>query len=798
MELLPQLITDWHTAIETAIAEAWSPEDSEAHLQAMARVADDLLKAILATGDHAESVLREAVSDAAPELLPAYAVDYVWVREAKHLLLLWRNIIFEQHRAAIAALELGKESGALGTLRHRSRAKIAEVSADLDEVYENYTSDPAKGKRDMRKWRLQKNPWPVYRSQLQEIPSQCQSIAAQQVTLHEAVDHVRTIHAEVDKMVKLSRNEILRTIEISEQALAAIQEEVDKGESGRPGSLAARLEHLESTIQLPHHLAAYQAEAESHLTEMPTRLEMIVEIQGGMLEIHECNPQRRAAQWLESNVLPLLYEIWEIAESDSNGVKMAIINVRNRALVLAGENPEQRTHDLRGLGLDDTLRLFTETIHETELQFDNLAKLVQKRMTKTFFISPIFSRQPSFISGPAPSTFDQFNRNRLLRQGQEWLRGQVKRVRNFIRLVEQEEALSISEKCVRYIESRRGAHSDSQYASIFLTRGYIGESFCVGREGEVAHFERLVEQWKTGYRGSLCLTGKRLSGKSLFGELVSHRYFPESTVRIAPGETVRVEGRRVRLSHNLEEALAEVRRITFNHRPLIWIDDLELWQDPEVPLLKNVRTLRRFLDSYSTEMFFLVSMGNWMRAYLERFEDLGRIFQAEINLDRMPAGSIREAIWVRHSATNRRLVDNEGRELNAQQVTRVTNRIHRTSAGVVGEALNLWSASTIPGEGNTVINDFADNYSLPDFISVDSGLLLAFIMLQKRTQDYHLRKYFGPIYSEKYAQIVKRLISVGILERQLDHSLEINKLVVNELGELLEYHEYLRYRRWKS
>jgi hypothetical protein len=320
----------------------------------------------------------------------------------------------------------------------------------------------------------------------------------------------------------------------------------------------------------------------------------------------------------------------------------------------------------------------------------------------------------------------------------------------------------------------------------------------VGREDEIAHFTRVAEQWNNGYRGSVCLTGKRLSGKSLFGELVAHRHFPDSTIRIAPGETVRVEGRRITLGLDLDKALTEIRKITQNQRPLIWIDDLELWQDPSIPLNQNVRALRRFLDNYSTEMFFLVSMGNWMRAYLDRFHPLDRLFQSEINLDKMSSGDIREAIWVRHTATNRRLVDREGRDLTPQQVTRITNRIHSASEGVVGDALNYWSASTLPGVDNTVINEFSDTYSLPDFITPDSGLVLAYIMLQKRSQEYHLRKYFGPAFPDKYAPVVKRLISVGILERQLDHSLEINKLVVNELGSLLEYHEHLQYDRWKT
>ncbi|HHG86169.1 MAG TPA: hypothetical protein ENJ82_15575 [Bacteroidetes bacterium] len=167
-------------------------------------------------------------------------------------------------------------------------------------------------------------------------------------------------------------------------------------------------------------------------------------------------------------------------------------------------------------------------------------------------------------------------------------------------------------------------------------------------------------------------------------------------------------------------------------------------------------------------------------------------------MDQMSAAEIREAIWVRHGATNRKLVDNENKEVNPAQFTRITNRIHRASRGNVGEALNMWSQSTVSAGFDNIRNEFSDIYALPDFISSESGLLLSYIMVQKKTKEYHLGKLFGPVFRSKYAPILKRLLNVGILERLMDGSLEINKAVVNELGELLEDHDYLKYRKWKS
>lgn len=811
MKDLPQLISKWRSAIDpvkigSALEPAWAAESAEEHIKLLAEGVKSIQESIAKLGDCARDVLSNASQDTDPELLPAYLVNYVWPEEAKCFLLLLRNVIFEQHKAVILALEEEVDQDSLVDLRKRSQAKVEHLATELSTFLEEEVEgsviaelkgDPKLVKKSIRRWRLQKNPWPLYKEQISKIPLQCDDLVKQHGALVEAMEHLLVIRESVTEMVQRSRKEISALRTVSAHALKAIAEEAAKKEAGRPASLALRLEQEEVQVQLTPHLANYQATAEYRVGELPEKLSMALEARAGMLVVNECNLHRRAEQWLESGILPLLYEIWEITESECSGMKMAILNVHNRVALMVADDATKKV-DLSKLELDATIQVFMPTLDNSERELELLERLVRRRLNLEFKIGPLFSGGRSFISGAAPSTFEQFNRNKLLRDAQKWSQKQVRRVRNFIRLVEQEESLSTSEKCVRYIQSRQGEDSDSQYAGIFLTRGYIGESFCVGREDEIAHFARVASQWEKGYRGSVCITGKRLSGKSLFGELVAHRFFPESTIRIAPGETIRIEGRRITLGSDLDKALTDIRKITLNNRPLIWIDDLELWQDPAIPLNQNVRALRRFLDNYSTDMFFMVSMGNWLRAYLDRFHPLDRLFQSEINLDKMGAANIREAIWVRHTATNRRLVDQEGRELTPQQVSRLTKRIYRASEGVVGDALNYWSASTLSGEDNTVTNAFSDNYSLPDFVTPESGLILAYIMLQKRSQEYHLRKYFGPTFPDKYAPVLKRLISVGILERQLDHSLEINKLVVTELGSMLEYHEHLQYQRWKS
>jgi hypothetical protein len=304
----------------------------------------------------------------------------------------------------------------------------------------------------------------------------------------------------------------------------------------------------------------------------------------------------------------------------------------------------------------------------------------------------------------------------------------------------------------------------------------------------------IVRQWNNGFRGSVALTGQRFSGKTLFGEMLATRFFPENTIRLMPRETVHVHGRKLTAAYDLREALEFVRKYTLNVRPLIWLDDLELWWDTSIPLYQNIRALTKFIDSYAHNIFFVVSMSNSLKAHLQLFTGIDHIFQAELSMDYMTASEVRQAILIRHGATHQKLVDNAGQELTPEQFNKITQQIHRSARGNIGDALMRWAGTTHRLDEDQVFNSFAARYSLPDFLDADSAMLLASVMIQKRTNEYRLRKLFGPAFSEKYRGALQRLINVGILRRQLDGWLEINELAASDVGYLLERKKYLRYR----
>ena len=256
-----------------------------------------------------------------------------------------------------------------------------------------------------------------------------------------------------------------------------------------------------------------------------------------------------------------------------------------------------------------------------------------------------------------------------------------------------------------------------------------------------------------------------------------------------------MNGRRITTGFDLEPVLAFIKKNAPKQPPLIWIDDMELWWDRDLPLSQNVRTLRKFIDGNANRLFFLVSMSNWLNTHLNLFHETSKVFQAEINVDSMSLSEIREAIMIRHGATHKKLVNKDGEALSRHEFRKMIDKIYKISEGNIGEALNRWSCATKWIDDERVQHKGGLNYGLPDFLSPDSSILLSAIMMERRTNEYRLRRLFGPAFTDKYSPILRRLLGTGVLRRQLDGWLEINETLVNELGHLLEDKGYLKYHR---
>lgn len=797
MKQLPDLLSNFEEVLEQCIEQTWEAKNLPVNLEVMAKEATTIGNALVAIGDFCYQNLTEKAGDLTEKQRFEYSwINFTWANLAKEFLILWRNILFQQQKGQIIKIDGLTTTAALRTLNLESQETLAKAIYDFKGDVERGLNIPLKKKeKKIAQWKLQQNPWPVYKQQLLAMGNQCLRLQKD----YRGLLNVASNFNEIEALVRLTENFCKEEIATVQQIADETILEIDQEQIPKLSKIIKHLEDLEAGISLPNHFNTFTDALEHRINELIVRMDVPVNANGGMIELKDLTFKRSTKQWLDAEVLPLLYEVWELTENTHNGLKMALINIKNRAILLEADEKEGKRMDLDKATICQPLNTFYKNSEQAAASLAELRETIDHRLAHIFNVSAIYESDRAFLPVPIQAaTLNQFRKgqNRLQNRVGNWVNKQWRRLQNLRATVAQEDALSDAEKIVRLIQNRTGADNNSNYASIFLTKGFIGESFAVGRQRELAHAKTLIDNWKDGFRGAAVITGERFSGKTIFGELIATQFFNNKVLRLMPNTLIKLNGRRMMTGFDLEPVLAFIKKYTTTKEaPLIWIDDLELWWDKDLPLSQNVRTLGKFIDSNSNRLFFLVSMSNWLNTHLNLFHETSKVFQAEINVDKMSLEEIREAIMIRHGATHKKLVNVEHEPLSAHEFRKIIDKIYRISDGNIGEALNRWSCATVRIDEEQVKHVGGVNFGLPDFLNPDVAILLAAIMMEKRTNEYRLRRIFGPAFTEKYAPILQRLIGIGLLRRQLDGWLEINEVLVNELGHLLEAKDYLKYHR---
>lgn len=777
--------------LSNSIALLWAKKDASERWDEMLNTAHTLTDRI--------SILAEtAFGNEEPELkLIEYIITFEWVEKAKNYLILWRDILFESQKAAALHLDGTLSEEKLKDLDERSQRAQKTAAESLLQWPQNRLQELRDNPRALKKqkasWALLKNPWPVYEPQIREIPEQCVRLRKQYQAFFDCVDYYQESRAHILQMLVSCENEINGIIESGNSVLAFIEDELENTEKPRPNKIISRLDELEANFLLPDYYKLYTEAQELTTSRLPEEAHIPVETDGGMILYRDMNLRRKTRQWLETEVRPVLLDVWEETQLSSNSFKLAMVNVRNRMILLNNEEGAQGNINLKDLC--HPIELFIENAVAWQKEVLEDREVIEGRINESFHLSGVYKVSREFLPVPLQTTLRQLRiyENPLFTRLETWYKTARDWFSSLISRVEREESLSVSEKIVRVVQSRMLKRDTSSYSGIFLNKGYIGESFAVGRQEELMRIKKVINNWRLGFRGSVLLHGQRLSGKTLTGEWIASRFFDDSFVRLQPNTILEFQGRRHQLGYDLEDALAFIRKHGLNQPLLVWIDDLELWWNDEIPLSKNVRSLKEYINHYGHSQFYIVSTTNWVRQQLQTVLDLTQVFQAEVNLDRMDWEDIHQAILIRHGATHKKLVDQEGEEVSGQQFEKMIKRVYKASKGNPGEAMMRWSMFTHRKGEEEVLYKFRSLYLLPDFLNADQEILLRTLMMKKRVNEYQLRKIFGPAFKDKYSHLIQQLISLGLLQRRVDGDLEINEVVVNELGRMLEQRHALTF-----
>jgi len=576
----------------------------------------------------------------------------------------------------------------------------------------------------------------------------------------------------------------------SESALASIKDIGKDYDDTLLNKKVIEIEGIHKTLnQLfvdMHHLE----QIEKIIEDMTDSIEVPVNSQNGLLNVKKLSLKKDTQQWLESEIYLILYEIEEVEDQLKNKLKMILVNIQNHLALLKNDSSENQ-----GKLLKQAIQKFKDEYKKISTKHNRLIRKAKKRLDTQLRISEIFSNERLFLPTSVQSTLGNLDlgRTKLRHKVSKWMKDTFSVYDGLRKKAETERRLSASEKLVRYVDSRQFDSENRQYINIFLVKGYIGESFVIGRQDELDHFKSIHRNWLTGYRGSIVISGQRFSGKSLFSEYANIKVLEGKAIQLKPNMEYEINGRVYTASYDLRATLSGITKHRYDTKPAVFIDDLELWYNRDHSLSTNIRELCKIIDRYSAKIFFVVTMSNWFQNKMNRVYGLDRVFQADINLDRMSLEEIRKVISIRQGATHKDLYSSNGKKITVDEFEKITKRIHQNVDGNVGDALSKWAADTHYRDTNSVVMADKPFYSIPDIDHKDTLLLLETIMTSRKTNEYYLRQYFGEAFKSTYSTLLQRLINVGLVTRNVDNLIQINPKVVNDVGRLLENKHYLTF-----
>ena len=704
-----------------------------------------------------------------------YLLSYEWMEKFKSFLILWRNILFEEQKADIFLQEGKITKDTYDQLFSRSKAMILDVIDGFDTKHLDASESALK--KSMKSWKHQNNPWQVYKEQFGTIQKQCEELLDQ----HNATSTSAEVFGNIRQHIHTLSIEFIEQLQaIKERVAAIITTQKEKG--------CTRLEMIDliDTIILKpmnfENAEIFANSVQNLLGGLPERKRISIEANDGMLFYKEIDIRKTASNWLESETIPAVYNSYHSYQNISNKISLSKLSMKNK---LDFEHKEGKKTVLETTPL--ALENLFKNIEKGHGDFLILKEELENNLSKELQITNIYKEE--FLSLSVSSTLNQYRRYQVegWLQVKEWIADRGKFFGKIREEARREDMLSLSEKIVRVVRHRVPQPALSHYTNMFLTQGYIGDSFAVGREHEMARITTLVENWKMGFRGTLLISGNRFSGKTFLGTMVHNQHFKNNTIKISPNQTIRLGGRIFETGYNLKEALDFIVKYGLQGDSMIWIDDLVKWENDKISLASNVKHLIKMMDAYSNHFFFVVSMSNRLKKQLDRFYRLEKGFQCVLNIDSIPYHDAKDIIFIRHQATQQSIINPvDKEELTSSQLDKIVRRIHQSSEGNIGVILRQWSYSIMKTESDAIVirNDF--DYLLPNFMNTDTGIILRAITIHKNANEYMLFKKFGPAFHNVFKPILNRLLGVGVLKRHLDGTIEINPFIVNEIGGMIE------------
>lgn len=718
-----------------------------------------------------------------PNLHEPYLLHYVLPESFKDSMLLHRDVLLQLQIAKNKNQEGIVSHMALDThlqqsiviLKNATDALLTIFSSERKAIYES----GKESKKLFDKIKHYKNPWNIYRDQFLNIKKQIKEIENTENIFTELIDIFNDIKEYTTTIYSNSLNEAgeLKKHMLSIRKKLQSIEEIDQ-----VSDFIIWLDKLISeTDHLDNNLDEYTVTLEAKI-KMLKEHTIPVATDDGLLLTKKNDFTKTAKKWLDYELLPLLIDLWDHKASITSYFKHSLLNLKS-SLVLAKNN---NSLDIMPSQLG-TLKSIYQTIIDNAEKQDETASQIKEKITQDFLVSKIYNGD-EFLEVSLQSSLNQFTsgKNGFVKAFQHTLK---KLFSNFTNTYEKSIAtyahknIETSAICINY---RMFKESNALYDTMFLNKNFIGNLFILPRLEEEKRLSLTIDQWKGGFKKAVLILGSGLSGKTTFMEYTAKKYFGKQSIFLETDSTIALEGRKFKTTKNLKEALLHIKKNVYQTKPIIILDNLELWRDSTYSLLDNVRALIAFIESESDNAFIMVSTSPAMEKHLNKRVQFSNTYSTIIDISKAKIEEIHKAILLRHGASHKTLVTPQEIPLTNKQIEQTVVNLSKKMGYTIGEVLQTWTYSTTIIEGNKVIYEEKE-YTFEDFFTKEEIIILKYVSVYKYINEMQLKQFLGTQYYINFKSGLKRLINTKVLLRDSTGVLKLNQIIGYDINQILKY-----------
>ena len=260
--------------LNQTINQSWSFDSPATHLRHLADGAEQIARAIIEKGDYYEKSTHPSEKET------GLFIHFEWTEKAKAFLILWRDILFEEQKAYILHLNQQIPAEKIDEFCDVCRLSVESAAKELGQLLNTDNRPPGFDIRQYDKkitrWKLQQNPWPVFKNQLEKIPEQCRDLLEQNEQLQKTTTQLQQIRQLVEQTLTSCREEVIHIHELTDKTEIILEEVLNSSHEIEVENVVARLSRLENEIEMPNYLKAFTETLKAHNNQLPDQLKPAV------------------------------------------------------------------------------------------------------------------------------------------------------------------------------------------------------------------------------------------------------------------------------------------------------------------------------------------------------------------------------------------------------------------------------------------------------------------------------------------------------------------------------------------